>query len=88
MVKPQYARQKGLHLNGLLVHIVLQKCFLKCFLNFFSTQVVHVGVLKMSNSLLIEVIILSICVSTTSHKMCMILFILFFYLTENKLQLM
>lgn len=49
MVKPQ--RQKGLHLNGLLVHIVLQKCFL----NFFSTQVVHVGVLKMSNSLLIEV---------------------------------
>lgn len=64
--------------------------FRKCFLNFFSTQVVHVhvGVLKMSNSLLIEVIILSICVSTTSHKMCMILFILFFYLTENKLQLM
>lgn len=84
MVKPQYAHQKGLHLNGLLVHIVLQKRFL----NFFSTQVVHVGVLKMSNSLLIEVIILSICVSTTSHKMCMILFILFFYLTENKLQLM
>lgn len=84
MVKPQYARQKGLHLNGLLVHIVLQKCFL----NFFSTQVVHVGVLKMSNSLFIEVIILSICVGTTSHKMCLILFILFFYLTENKLQLM